>query len=271
MYDYWPAGYTGSRVIAQRWSSDDSFPLLSGTMIQFPHEMAGDVGVTIGTTVYYPTAGKALDFTTHTVFDIALPPSGLRYTQPLTEPYTPEANPAVAAVGDKIYIMGSSDVTRIYDRLTNTYSSGAAHPVSGLEHARAAAIGTTIYVMGGRIGAGFTDRVFAYDTVANTWSEKTPIPSITSYMHFPGVVKVSPGGTMGQGRIEFGITAVGGKIYLTGGGPLAVDADIDESTTLPPNNLTSVGYDPNMSPLPALQAACQNFYGMTFEYDPSLD
>jgi hypothetical protein len=270
MWNYWPDGYSGDRPAGARWEVDNAFPLYGGTELQFPPVMAGDIGATIGTKVFYPTAGKVLDFATHTVSDIALPPSGLYYTQPLTPPYTPDSNPAVAAVGSKVYIMGSSDVTRIYDTATDTYSSGAAHPVSGLEHAKAVAIGTIIYVIGGRIGSGFTDRVFAYDTAANTWTEKTRFPAVTSYMHFPGVIKLSAGsGT--QGRIDFGLNAVGGKIYLTGGGPLALTPAIDASLTLPPNNLSVVGFNPSTDPSRALEAARKDFYGMTFEYDPSLD
>jgi len=91
-------------------------------------------------------------------------------------------------VGDGIYIIGgtgtngeggnpTTNVTEMYSPVTNTWTRMAP-----LQQARyrfaATAIGTQIYIMGGRIrdDNNALASMEVYDTTTNTWTYKAPLP-----------------------------------------------------------------------------------------------
>ncbi len=87
----------------------------------------------------------------------------------------------VAVVGTKIYIAGglrSGAVAEFsaYDTATDTHESLPALPTLR-DHLVCAAFGTTIFAIGGRGGSitSIEGRVDAFDTIAKTWSPKTPM------------------------------------------------------------------------------------------------
>ncbi len=118
---------------------------------------------------------------------------------------TPVANAGAAVIGDRIYVPAGYDygpyydILQIYDTATNVWSVGAAMP-QGLEGMAVAASGGRLYTFGGVTNQdAFTAQTYAYDPVANAWTEKSPLPG---------------------GPRAFGVAAeLDGKIYVAGGWP----------------------------------------------------
>lgn len=131
-------------------------------------------------------------------FDSGFAPRFGRY-DPTTDTWDELTNPgtvfgstlhASAFYNDKIYIFGANEVagsllvTRIYDVLTDTWSTGTNTPSDGTNaegrpQAFAAVVGTKIYVIGGTqfSGSGNGTRVDEYDPVGNTWATKAAVPT----------------------------------------------------------------------------------------------
>jgi uncharacterized repeat protein (TIGR01451 family) len=107
-------------------------------------------------------------------------------------------------VGDRIYVPGgdSDDNTYVYDTVGDSWSTIAASDTFTWAIQYSVAVsGTTVYRLGGLVddGAGWyvsTNRVWALDTVAETWSELPP---------------------MQMDRTSFSAASIGGDLYVAGG------------------------------------------------------
>jgi N-acetylneuraminic acid mutarotase len=145
-------------------------------------------------------------------------PSGTWTTlAPMTEP---RQELAAAQLDGKIYAVGGlggrGNANEIYDIATNTWTLGADLPVT-TDHAWAVAYGERVYV-----GGGTSNRVFAYEPAADTWTEISP----STFVH---------GGTPAAVVIDDRIYVAGGS----GGGMVgneveAYDPASDDWTTLAP-------------------------------------
>lgn len=97
---------------------------------------------------------------------------------------TERASGCVAAMGDKIYVFGGargatvSDAS-VYDTLADSWQMLPALP-EPREHCAAGAIAGVVYIAAGRADAitGFGTWTFAFDPVANTYSQKAQIPTL---------------------------------------------------------------------------------------------
>jgi N-acetylneuraminic acid mutarotase len=107
----------------------------------------------------------------------------------------PRQELAAAALDEKIYavggLVGRSNANEIYDLAADRWTVAADLPV-GTDHAWAVALDGRLYV-----GAPGSNRVFAYEPAADTWTDVAP----STYLH---------GGTAVA-------AAIGGLIYLAGG------------------------------------------------------
>ncbi len=129
---------------------------------------------------------------------------------------TARGGPAVAVLGNKMYVAGGGPGTctytnalEVYDQPSDTWQTLAPMP-SAREAMGAVEVDGKIYVIGGayRCGGGYqsvdTPAVEEYDPSTNTWAIKTSMPTA---------------------RRELGVAAVGGKVYAFGGagGPVGSD------------------------------------------------
>lgn len=265
------------------WDMSSEFGLAPGTESVFPVGTFGGFS-TVGTASYFLPFGLKLEYSDYTRLEVDTPPSNMIYgtDAPFYFPYKILSQPTSAAVGTKTYLLGAGDVTWIYDTETDSYSAGAPHPLDYLQAAETAVVGTVIYVFGGvQQSNSLSDRyavpsfrVFAYDTVADTWSEKTSIPSVTHFLFFPGVVMISDHHENDdpRGRSGYVATEYGGKIYLTGGKALE-HGQVNMTLDLPANNLLEYYSIPDIDiDQQSVGTAWWSLYkGMTFEYDPALD
>ena len=119
---------------------------------------------------------------------------------------TKRGSPVAAVVGGKIYVIGGAsthpgsketsihparphravDTNEAYDPATNTWETRSTMPTAR-NHAAIGVVGNKIYVLGGRLGAGFitrasnTDIVEEYDPATDQWgSLKAPMPTARS-------------------------------------------------------------------------------------------
>ena len=86
---------------------------------------------------------------------------------------------AYATTGGKIFsIGGTANPTslEIYDPLSDQWTVGPAAP-QPLKYCSAITLNDVIYVVGCRISDTNSDRIFAYDSVSQTWSEKSNMPT----------------------------------------------------------------------------------------------
>ncbi|MBK6464395.1 MAG: kelch repeat-containing protein [Myxococcales bacterium] len=111
---------------------------------------------------------------------------------PATNTWTPRASlplgaergaSGVAVVGTKIYVAGglrggAVALFSAYDTTADTWEDLPAIPAPS-DHLVAGAVGTTVYLIGGRQAAitSHTARVDAYDTLTRTWSARAPMPT----------------------------------------------------------------------------------------------
>lgn len=105
---------------------------------------------------------------------------------------------SVASVGNEIiaalgFDAGDTDITRIYDIASDTWSLGALAPGSSSEGA-GTSHGGLFYNVGGR-GAGFA-ALWSYNPTTDAWTVLTPMPT---------------------GRAGLAVAVVGNSIYAIGG------------------------------------------------------
>jgi len=155
-----------------------------------------------------------------------------------------------------IYVMGGlggangTNLNRIYNIATNTWSSGAPVPVAVFDHGHAYYNGK-IYVIGGFANDVASSAVYAYDVATNTWSAPlAPLPQAEFNMACGAInnkIYVAGGGSAGSNTnlyiydiatntwsagapMDVGAnfpagTVVGGKLWVIGGGnPLSASA-----------------------------------------------
>jgi N-acetylneuraminic acid mutarotase len=135
-------------------------------------------------------------------------------------------NPAVVALGGKLYVFGGSTgpfsgaVTNAaaFDPVTSTWTALTPMP-TGRQGAGAGAIGGKIYVAGGMAGGGASLSVLeVYDPVTNTWASAA---------------------SMGSVRDNPGAAVLGGKLHIFGGRIRNADG-----TTVNGTLTTVEAYDP---------------------------
>jgi len=110
--------------------------------------------------------------------------------------------PAVSAIGGKLYVAGGNTGSGIasrrldvFDPATNTWTTRAAMPTARVAAAAAVTQGR-LYVIGGRNGTTYLDAVEAYDPLTNSWSAPT--------------MMINP-------RAGLGAAGIGQLIYTVGG------------------------------------------------------
>ena len=104
--------------------------------------------------------------------------------KPSLRQFTDRGGAAVGVIGGKIYVAGGgfgSRIFAVYDPGTDAWTGLPLLDV-GLDHVAGAAVGNTLFVMGGsdRFRNVATDRVQAYDVTAGKWLEKAPMPTARS-------------------------------------------------------------------------------------------
>jgi Malectin domain/PA14 domain/Kelch motif/Glucose / Sorbosone dehydrogenase len=128
---------------------------------------------------------------------------------------TPTQEVAVTGCDGKVYVMGgltapntdTNDVW-VYDSAAKTWLAAAPYPGISVDHAGAACVDGTVYLIGG-LKNGQANApvatVFAYDPSTDRWSQKASLP---------------------KARGAMGVATVGGKIYAAGGVAGAAVADM---------------------------------------------
>lgn len=126
------------------------------------------------------------------------------------------------------------------------WETRAPYPIEATEVA-AAAIGDKVYVVGGIIRTGVTNRLFIYDAFTDTWSEGAPLPitggvdhanvaALNGKFYFLGGIRIGTSfvtgsafeydpaantwterATMPTPRGASGVAVLGGRIYVAGG------------------------------------------------------
>src|SRR5262249_22186263 len=124
---------------------------------------------------------------------------------------TTRAFPSVAALDSRIYVIGGSPASNLFqldvstvevlDTTTGTWSSAPAVP-NAREGAAAAVVGGRIYVIGGfsRATNSYVSAVDVFDPLTNAWSSAAGIPTPRSYA---------------------GVAIVNGQIHVLGGNAAA--------------------------------------------------
>ncbi len=140
-----------------------------------------------------------------------------------------------------IVLLGASAAAQI-----GMWETRAPYPLEATEVA-AAAIGAKVYVVGGLIRAGSTNRLFIYDPFTDTWLEGAPLPilggvdhpnvaAVSGKVYFLGGIRIGTGFVTGRTfeydpadntwterapmpipRAASGVAALGGRIYVAGG------------------------------------------------------
>jgi N-acetylneuraminic acid mutarotase len=196
----------------------------------------------------------------------------------------------------KIYVTGGltgGTLNRIYDIGTNSWSAGAAVPVAVYDQGHAYWNGK-VYVVGGIVGGVASSGVYAYDVASNTWS--APLASLPQaefdmacaainnkiycangstgsdqinnlYIYDIGANSWTSGANSPQASNFPAGTAIGGKLYMIGGGnPFAGPAarqsrkakSAVDAANLPLSFSDTYLYDPvanSWAPTPSLNVA----------------
>ena len=219
----------GERVIAQnppargmRWSKAAPFPEpeeeLYGTVVNGKFYVIGGFGFTPkGVQPPPPNVSKGPCFSCPPALVYEYDPGPDKWTKKKPIPVAVH-HQAQAAYNGKIYIFGgctraisgeggSTNVWE-YDPTTDNYTAKAALPVKRCS-AIAETVGSKIYLIGGLEplengqGTRVTGRNEMFDPVANTWTEKSPMPTARNHA-FSGVVNNKIyviGGRIGAGNI----------------------------------------------------------------------
>lgn len=121
-------------------------------------------------------------------------------------PPMPESRAEVGVVesGGIIYVMGGvgpqglSNKVFAFNLSTQTWSERAPYPGPAVDHAGAAAVNGTIYLIGGLTSwpSAAVNTLYAYNPATNTWTQKANLP---------------------RDRGAMGVAVLGGKIYAAGG------------------------------------------------------
>jgi len=173
---------------------------------------------------------------------------------------------AVAAIGEKIYVIGgfdrsssATDIVEVYNTITNTWHSASSLPVK-LHHIGAASFSNEVYVVGGYLeGWTPTDSLFIYNPEKDSWrnAESMPTKRGALTVQFVDGVLYAVGGadqialttnemydlqtdtwqrkdSMPTGREHLASSVVNGKIYVIGGRVMTLSSNLG----------TNEAYDP---------------------------
>lgn len=256
---YYAIGRSVNRSAAQVFEYDPNTIFGFGshwryrTDIVLNWDIRDQYGALVGSKVYYPTVGFAVDMDGGAITSIASIKALLGYIYPRS---------CTAEVDGLIYLLGVGDLwvsgatcvkTYIYDPETDTLSSGADCP-QPLWGATSVVLDGKIHVIGGAVGNQsfiFSDRHLVYDPATNTWTTKASLPPVLyisdGSVQFGNTYNSSPG------RAGLSAVAYDGKIYLAGGyGFIPFEG----------GSITGA----NVS-----TPYIQSYIKLTLEYDPNLD
>lgn len=182
-------------------------------------------------------------------------------------PFPSTSNHGSAVVDGLLYVIGGNsritDRTAVYDPDTDTWSAEAPMPLGPRTYLACAAVGTTIYAIGGSTnasGSGHLDRVEAYDTLTDTWSTRAPLP--------------------GGPRQRLVAAEVGGKVYAIAGWDGSYLGTVEEydpvsDTWVSKSGLPSARYWPACAVLDGLIYVLGGYRGFdepsVYTYDPVAD
>ncbi len=137
--------------------------------------------------IFYAVGGRNGPVTENRAFNPAT--STWSLAAPLT---VARGAPGVATVDGKLYIMGGRDGTSIgtgnilnnnevYDPILDTWTTLTSLPIAVSDNYSTVGLGTNVYVIGGSTGGGLsgtaTNAVQIYNTITDTWSIGTPMPT----------------------------------------------------------------------------------------------
>lgn len=132
----------------------------------------------------YTIGGYTPDGVTGTVEEYEV---ALNSWRALTSKPTPVHNVSAAFVGGKIFVPGGYSADgqvvadlEIYDPERDTWKRGEQMPRPLCAYA-VASLGDTLYLFGGWDGSGYVATTLAYDTVADSWAEMTPMASARGF------------------------------------------------------------------------------------------
>ena len=168
---------------------------------------------------------------------------------------TAVSNMAAVYLNDRIYVPGGttamggvSNVFERYDPGTETWEARASLPVP-LTAYGLAALGGKIYLFGGWDGTRYRAETYVYDPAADAWATAAPMPGPRAFMgaaaakdsayvvggydgkrELASVLRYDPAGEgtqagpwssrapLSQPRGGLGLTAIGNRLYVVGGG-----------------------------------------------------
>jgi len=107
-------------------------------------------------------------------------------------------------VNNKIYVLGPGDENRIYDPLTNSWSTGSSKPSPAYQVSGAATTGVN--------GA---KRIYVFGITQNYWVQT--VPDFVTLIYTPETNSWSYGAVMKTGRIIAGVAVVNDVFYVIGG------------------------------------------------------
>lgn len=207
-----------------------------------PQGLYGSAGGVIGDKFYFAGGASASNSVYNYLYEY----------NPATDTWTEKAGmPSnrcmmgnAVSIGTKLYIGGGTASATSYsgqtnfwewDQATNSWSSKASMPL-GLDSHSMVAVGTKVYVFGGRTGGStMRSEVYEWDQGTNTWTQKASIP---------------------RQRHSGAAAVMDGKVYAIGGALSADKLDIYDPAT---NTWTS-GPD-----LPETRSFCQGA-GMEYSF-----
>jgi hypothetical protein len=121
---------------------------------------------------------------------------------PVASMPTAQQEVSYAEAGGRLYLVGwNSNVQRVYDPASNTWSTAAPLPApQPLNHVQVAATGGKIFYVGGMLKwpTDSVGSVYVYDSATDSFTAGAPLPA-------------------GRDRGAGGIAAADGKLYLAGG------------------------------------------------------
>jgi len=183
---------------------------------------------------------------------------------------TPRTEVAVAAIGEKIYVIGgldslsrATDIVEIYNTGTNTWHLASSLPIK-LHHVGTASFSGEVYVIGGYLEDWTpTDSLFIYNPENDSWRKAASMPTKRGALtvQFVDGVMYAVGGankiaftvneaydpvtdswqkqaSMPTGREHLASSVVNGMMYVIGGRVMTLSLNLDTNEVFDPKTDT---------------------------------